>query len=155
MASFRRPLAPTDSTALVAVNRRPTLDLPSHVLGHVVWQPQGYEPGYYLWITNRRQYAPVEFLEHSWFFLIASDEYYFTSSEDRIPFLEENTEYWFTTDPQHPEYEAPEERVASSSALTLDTTNVPGPLTRDPALSPFLTPRSSPSSNQGGSSSSE
>src|SRR6266852_5402563 len=155
MASFRRPLDPTDPTALVAVNRRTTPDLPSHVLGHVVWQTQGYDPGYYLWITHRRQYTPVEFLDHSWFFLVASDEFYFTSSEDRIPFLEENTGYWFTTGPQHPEYEASEEGQASSSALTLDITNVPGPLTRDPAISPFVTAHSSSSSDQGGSSSSE
>src|SRR6266852_6132500 len=99
--------------------------------------------------------CPSQFLEHSWYFLIASDEFYFTSSKDRIPFLQENTGYWFTTDPQHSEYEAPEEGVASSSALTLDTTNVPGPLTRDPALSPFVTVRSSSSSDQGGSSSLE
>src|SRR6266852_3057927 len=125
MASFRRPLDPTDPTALVAVNRRTTPDLPSHVLGHVVWQPQGYEPGYYLWITHRRQYAPVEFLDHSWFFLVASDEFYFTSSEDRIPFLEENTGYWFTTDPQHPEYEAPEEGQADQSH-TVAPTHAPG-----------------------------
>ncbi len=154
MASFKQPLDPNNPSKLAGVNRRTTPDLPSHILGDVVWQPQGYEPGYYLWIERRRSYVPVEFLEHSWFFLIASDEFYFTSSEDRIPFLQENTGYWFTTDPQHPEYEAPEEGQASTSVLTLET-NLPGPLIRDPALSPFVTGCSSSSSDQGGSSSSE
>ncbi len=38
---------------------------------------------------------------------------------------------------------------------SLNTTNVPGPLTRDPAISPFVTACSSSSSDQGGSSSLE
>jgi len=155
MALFKCSLDPINPTALIGVNRRTTPDLSSHVLGDVVWQPQGYEPGYYLWIDHRRSYIPVEFLEHSWYFLVASNEFYFTSLEDRILFLQDNTGYWFTTNPQHLEYEAPVEAEASTSALTLDTTNTPGPLTRDPAISPFVTAHSSSSSDQEGSSSSE
>jgi len=155
MALFKCSLDPINPTALIGVNRRTTPDLSSHVLGDVVWQPQGYEPGYYLWIDHRRSYIPVEFLEHSWYFLVASNEFYFTSLEDRILFLQDNTGYWFTTNPQHPEYKAPVEAEASSSALTLNTSNLLGLLIRDPALSPFVTVCSSSSSNQGGSSSSE
>jgi hypothetical protein len=100
-------------TALTAVSRQTTNNLPVHVKGSAEWNTIGVYTGYYIptQYSKNNKPIPVEFINNTWYSLvyIESQQAFFTRSTQRIS--RENTynlSYWNVTDPEHPKYTAPE-----------------------------------------------
>jgi hypothetical protein len=119
-----------DNDTFVPVPRRTTDDLPAHVKGSAEFHTQGgLNAGYYIPAQGLAVAPePVEFLNNSWYGLVANAcrTEYRTCSGLRI--LPENIfglGYWYTTDPQHPNYQAPIAMDAPSRSTSRNTFRAP------------------------------
>ena len=116
------------------------LTLPDHVKRNIFWSPAGEQPaGYYILNPVTRLYDPVEFINNYWYLLDDEDKQVTTSLASHIEPHTSETGYWHIYKPQHPLFQPV--LVPTTSEVTLDIPIEPrgGPLTDDPAISPFLT----------------
>ena len=93
-----------DSDEARRVYRRTKDDLPPHVKGTAFWIDSPFGTGYY--VDYATGPLPVEFVENHWYHLTHDprDDTYWTTDDKRIQPNEEGTRYWFTLEPQHPDY---------------------------------------------------
>ena len=140
MASLEQPFDPDNPYKPIVVIKRAADTLSVHVKGNVFWSPAGEQPaGYYVLNPVTLLYDPVEFIDNYWYLLDDKDKQVTTSLASRIKPHTSGTGYWHIYEPQHPLFQPIP--VPTTSAVTLD---IPiklrgGPLTDDPAISPFLT----------------
>ena len=140
MASLEEPFDPSNPYEPIIVIKWAADTLPDHVKGNVFWAPAGARPaGYYLLDPDSLQYNPVEFIENYWHFLDDEDDQVTTSFASHIKPNTLGTGYWHIYELEHPLFQPIP--VPTTSAVTLDIPVEPqgGPLTDDPAISPFLT----------------
>jgi hypothetical protein len=112
-----------DSDEARRVYRRTKDDLPLHVKGTAFWIDSPFGTGYY--VDYAAGPAPVEFVENHWYHLTHDprDDTYWTTDDKQIQPNEEGTGYWFTLEPQHPDYI----QLPSLSAFTPRESQAPIP----------------------------
>ena len=121
-----------DSDEARRVYRRTKDDLPLHVKGTAFWIDSPFGTGYYIDYTTGP--LPVEFVENHWYHLTHDprDDTYWTTDDKQIQPNEEGTGYWFTLEPQHPDYiQLPSPSAFTpreSQALILEDTPTESPL---------------------------
>jgi hypothetical protein len=130
-----------DNNTFVPVPRHTTDDLPAHVKGSAEFHTQGgLNVGYYIPAQGLAvSPEPVEFLNNSWYGLVANTcrtKYRTCLGLQISPKNIFRLGYWHTTDPQHPDYQAP---------ITVD---VPS---RSASRNTFCAPQASDSSSSGNS----
>jgi hypothetical protein len=121
-----------DSDEARRVYRRTKDDLPLHVKGKAFWIDSPFGTGYY--VDYAAGTAPVEFVENHWYHLTHNpiDDTYWTTDNKQIQPNKEGTGYWFTLEPEHPEYQ----QLPSPSVFTPRESQAPIPEDA-PTESPF------------------
>ena len=140
MASSEEPFDPSDPYKPIVIIKQAADTLSDHVKENIFWAPAGEcSAGYYLLNSVSLQYNPVEFIDNYWYFLDNKDEQVTTSFASHIEPNTSGTGYWHIYKLEHPLFQPVS--VLTTSAVTLDISVEPqgGPLTDDPAISPFLT----------------
>ena len=141
MASLEEPFDPNDPDDPIVVIKRAADTLPDHVKGNIFWAPARECPtGYYLQTTYYPyHFLAVEFIDNYWYYLDDADPngQVYASLNSCIRPNTRETGYWHIYDLEYPLFQP----VPSTSAITLDILVEPqgGPLTDNPAISPFLT----------------
>ena len=143
MASLEEPFDLNDPDDPIVVIKRAADTLPDHVKGNVFWAPAGERPaGYYIQsLYFPYPFLAVEFIDNYWYYLDDADQdgQVYTSLNSCIEPNTSGTGYWHIYKLEHPLFQPVP--VPTTSAVTLDipVESQEGPLTDDPAISPFLT----------------
>ena len=164
MAQLHWEFNQTKPKKLIQVTRRTHSNLPHHIRGLIYWQDaiKEFTEGYYLpWPYNTLPL--INYFKHHWHKLFEYRRLTLISLADHIKPGRKGTGYWLITDPQHPDYDPnyiphldlPEASTSAAPPLEIQTEELPGPLSEDPEVSPFIFARAAPKSSSSGKTDSQ